>query len=83
VVGFIVSSTAIFLAYGRPVSVLIWAGTINGFILPVGLTLILLAARKSDVVGSYRHSTWLQAAGWIVVGVMAAFSILTVISGTA
>jgi Mn2+/Fe2+ NRAMP family transporter len=83
VVAFIVSSTAIFLAYGRPVSVLIWAGTINGFILPVGLALILLAARKSDVVGTYRHSIWLQAAGWIVVAVMAVFSILTVISGSA
>ena len=42
IVGFIAVSTAIFLTIGRPVSVLVWAGTINGFILPFGLALVLL-----------------------------------------
>lgn len=78
VVAFIAVSTVIFLAVGRPVMILVWAGTINGFILPVGLALILLASRKRSIVGEYYHPLWLQAAGWIVVAVMAAFSVLTI-----
>lgn len=79
IVGFIVFSTLIFLFIGQPVSILIWAGTINGFILPVGLALILLASRKSKVVGDYRHPHWLQIAGWLVVLIMLVFSFLTLL----
>jgi len=62
--------------------VLVWAGTINGFILPVGLALVLLASRNRKVVGEYVHPVSLQAVGWAVVAVMAAFSILTLIAGS-
>lgn len=79
IVAFIVFSTLVFLAVGRPVTVLVWAGTINGFILPIGLALVLLASRRSDIVKSYKHSIWLQIAGWLVVAVMAVFSIMTVL----
>lgn len=78
IVAFIAVSTIIFLAIGRPVTVLVWAGTINGFILPVGLAIVLLASRKRSIVGEYRHALWLQFAGWLVVAVMAAFSVMTV-----
>lgn len=77
IVGFILISTAIFLMVGNPVTILVWAGTINGFILPVGLALVLLAARNTKVVGEYRHSAALQAAGWFVVVVMLIFSLQT------
>jgi len=77
IVGFIVFSTLIFLVVGRPITVLVWAGTINGFILPIGLALILLASRKSEIVKNYRHPLWLQGAGWLVVAVMTLFSIQT------
>ena len=77
IVAFIALSTVIFLIVGRPITVLVWAGTINGFILPVGLAMVLLASRKRSVVGEYRHPVWLQAAGWFVVLVMTAFSVLT------
>ena len=80
IVGFIVFSTLVFLAVGRPVSVLLWAGTINGFILPIGLALVLLASRKSSIVRNYSHPVWLQAAGWLVVAVMVGFSVQTLIS---
>lgn len=76
VIAFIAVSTVIFLAIGRPVTILVWAGTLNGFILPVGLALVLLASRKRSIVGEYHHPLWLQAAGWLVVAVMAAFSVL-------
>ena len=83
VVAFIVFSTIVFLAFGRPIAVLIWAGTVNGFILPIGLALILLASRKSEVVGAYKHPVWIQVAGWIVVAVMTVFSIQTVLGALA
>lgn len=79
IVGFILISTFIFLFHGNPVQILVWAGTLNGFILPVGLALILLASRKSNIVGAYRHPLWLQAAGWLVVLIMLGFSILTLL----
>jgi Mn2+/Fe2+ NRAMP family transporter len=78
IVAFITVSTIIFLLIGRPVTVLVWAGTINGFILPVGLAIVLLASRKRSIVGEYRHALWLQIAGWLVVAVMTAFSAMTV-----
>ncbi|MCY7377607.1 MAG: divalent metal cation transporter [Pyrinomonadaceae bacterium] len=77
-IAFIAVSTVIFLFVGRPVKVLIWAGTINGFILPVGLSLILIASRRTKIVSDYQHPRWLQIAGWLVVLVMAVFSIQTV-----
>ena len=77
IIGFIVFSTIIFLFVGNPVKVLIQAGTINGFILPIGLSLILLASRKKKIVGEYVHPLWLQIAGWSVVFVMLGFTILT------
>lgn len=80
VIGFITISLIIFLLIGQPVKVLVWAGTINGFILPVGLALILLASRKKELVGDYVHPLVLQLAGWLVVLVMLAFSLVTVYS---
>lgn len=77
IIGFIAFSTIIFVSIGKPVKVLIWAGTINGFILPVGLALILIASRKSKIVKDYKHPLWMQLAGWLVVLIMVGFSIQT------
>jgi Mn2+/Fe2+ NRAMP family transporter len=77
IIGFIICSTIFFVIVGRPVEVLVWAGTINGFILPIGLSLILLASRKKKIIGEYRHPIWLQITGWLVVLIMFGFSILT------
>lgn len=77
IVAFIATSAVIFIAIGRPVAILVWAGTINGFILPVGLAIVLLASRKRSIVGEYKHALWLQIAGWLVVAVMTVFSVMT------
>ncbi len=77
---FIAFSTLVFVIIGRPVLVLILAGTFNGFILPVGLALVLLASRKAKVVGDYKHPLWLTIAGWLVVILMLGFSIQTIIN---
>jgi Mn2+/Fe2+ NRAMP family transporter len=80
VIGFMLISTLIFLLVGRPVKILVWAGTVNGFILPVGLSLILLASRKRSLTGDYRHPLWMQIAGWCVVAIMLGFSISTIVT---
>lgn len=78
IIGFIIFSTIIFLIVGNPVNVLVWAGTINGFILPFGLALILLASREKSIIGeNYSHPVWLQISGWFVVLAMLIFSFLT------
>ncbi len=78
IIGFIIFSTIIFLFVGNPIKVLVWAGTVNGFILPFGLALILLASRRKSIVGEhYQHPLWLEISGWLVVLVMLVFSILT------
>ena len=78
-IAFIALSGLIFLFVGRPVQILIWAGTINGFILPLGLALILIASRKNEIVGNYNHPLALQFSGWAVVTLMAYFTIQTLI----
>ncbi|CAN5367529.1 divalent metal cation transporter [soil metagenome] len=79
-IGFIAFSTLVFFIVGQPVKVLVLAGTINGFILPVGLSLILIASRKAKIIGDYRHPLWLQITGWLVVLIMLGFSIQTLIN---
>jgi Mn2+/Fe2+ NRAMP family transporter len=79
VIAFILFSTVIFLFIGRPVEVLVWAGTINGFILPFGLSIVLIASRRAVTVGEYRHPLWLIITGWMVVALMAYFSIRTLL----
>jgi len=39
----------------------------------------LLASRQTKVMKGYVHSTFLQIAGWLVVAIMATFSIMTVV----
>jgi len=67
---FIILSTLIFIWLGRPKQLLIFAGGVNGLILPVALAIILIAATKSKLMNGYRHPLWMQVCGWVVVIVM-------------
>lgn len=67
---FILFSTLIFLFVGQPVRLLVLAGAVNGFILPIALAVILVASGRQKVVGDYRHPAWLQWIGWLVVVAM-------------
>ncbi|WP_046179422.1 NRAMP family divalent metal transporter [Domibacillus tundrae] len=71
IVGFILVSTGIFTIIGKPVKMLILAGALNGLILPVALSVMLIAAYKKSIVGEYRHPIWMTIAGIIVVVLMA------------
>ena len=71
IIGFIVTSTLILIFLGKPVKLLILAGSLNGIILPITLAITLIASKKSSIVGSYKHSNILFYLGWIVVIVTA------------
>lgn len=74
---FILLSTAIFLLVGKPVTLLVVAGAVNGIILPIALTIILIAATKAAIVQEYKHPLILQIIGWAVVLMMTYMSIVT------
>lgn len=75
---FIIISTLIFTFLGNPVKILVTVGALNGLILPVALAVILIAAHYKKIVGNYKQPLWLDIAGWLVVAVMTALSILTI-----
>lgn len=69
IIGFIIISTAILITIGQPVTLLIFAGSVNGLILPLALLSILLAAHKKEVVGDYKHPIWLTITGYFMVAI--------------
>ena len=71
IMAFIFVSTCILIFIGKPATLLIVAGSVNGLILPVTLAVMLLATRKTNIVGDYKHNPILFYTGWIVVLVTA------------
>ena len=67
-VGFIAVTAAVFVAIQEtPVTLLVFAGTFNGLILPLGFGVLLWVAwRRRDLLGGYKYPVWL-----LVVGVLA------------
>jgi Mn2+/Fe2+ NRAMP family transporter len=74
---FIGASLAIYLVVERPVTLLILAGALNGLILPVTLGVVLVACRRRDLMGGYRHPPVLQAVGWAAWVVSVAAGVLS------
>jgi Mn2+/Fe2+ NRAMP family transporter len=62
---FIGTALVLYLFLGRPVRLLVLAGGLNALILPVTLGVVLVASRRRDLMGEYRHPPVLQAAGWM------------------
>jgi len=74
-IAFIVVSCCIFLAIGKPVKILLAVGAINGFILPIALGVMLVAAYRSKIIASYKQPLWLTILGVMVVVTMTWMSI--------
>lgn len=79
IIAFIVISTTTFALVGKPVNVLILVGALNALVLPLALGIILVAAHKKEIVGTYKHPRWLTVTGAIVVVLMGYLSINTLI----
>lgn len=75
---FIILCTLIFIWIGKPTQLLIWAGMINGLILPFALGTLLLAARNTKIMNGYQHPRWMQLFGWAVVIIMGWMGYLSV-----
>ncbi len=75
IVTFIFISGMLFTVAGNPVSILVKAGAINGFILPFSLTIILIAAHKQSIVKTYKHPAWLTILGSLVILLVTLMSI--------
>jgi Mn2+/Fe2+ NRAMP family transporter len=78
---FMLLSTIIFVILGNPVKLLVIAGAVNGLILPVALTVMLIAVRTSGLMREYKHPLWLQLAGYFVVLVMGYMSVVSIQQG--
>lgn len=79
-VAFIMLSTLVFALVGKPVAILLAVGALNALILPISLGTMLLAARRPELVGTYRHPGWMSIAGWLVVVAMALLSVQTIVT---
>ena len=71
IMGFIFVSTCILIFLGKPATLLVLAGSLNGLILPITLAVMLIATTKKRIVGEYKHPKILLYLGWIVVIVSA------------
>ena len=60
---FIMAALAVFVTLGRPAQLLVWAGGLNGLVLPLSLGVILIAAGKTSIVGAYKHPAHMMMAG--------------------
>ena len=72
VIGFIAFSTLTMAILGGAAKLLVIAGAVNGVILPITLSVMLLAAKNKKIVGEYKHPTWLLVLG-IIAFVIAAY----------
>ena len=82
IMAFIAISTLVFVIVGRPVAILVLVGSLNGLILPITLGSMLMAARNKNIVGEYKHPTWLMVAG-VVAALIAAYAGATSLQGIA
>ncbi|MGQ9618209.1 MAG: NRAMP family divalent metal transporter [Candidatus Aminicenantia bacterium] len=60
---FVLVSALSFLALGRPVSLLILAGALNGLIPPLSLGIMLVITRKRETFPGYSHPKWILIYG--------------------
>lgn len=67
IIGFIALSAIVFITIGRPATLLVIAGSLNGLILPLTLGTMLMASGNKNIVGSYKHPKWLLILGILVV----------------
>lgn len=78
VIFFIIVSTIIFCILGEsPAKILVFVGMLNGWILPITLLVMIIAAHKKSIVAEYKHPKWMSIFGLFIVILMSYLSILT------
>ncbi|RLJ74963.1 NRAMP family divalent metal transporter [Pedobacter alluvionis] len=79
IIAFISISCVIFILIGKPVKILLTVGAINGFILPIALGIMLIAAYRTKIVANYKQPLWLTLTGLAVVLTMVWMSYGTIL----
>lgn len=74
ILAFVILSLLVFIIVGQPVEILVFVGMLNGFILPLALTAMLIAAYQLRGKG-YRHPLIMYVFGIVVVVATASLSI--------
>ncbi|MHA2874950.1 NRAMP family divalent metal transporter [Vibrio campbellii] len=74
-VGFIIITSLGTVTMNMPILLLMLAGLVNSIILPIVLGMVLVATRRKDIVGDYKHPAYLTLTGIAIVVVMAASSV--------
>jgi Mn2+/Fe2+ NRAMP family transporter len=77
---FVLISLSVFLWFGQPVKILVYAGALNGFILPFALAMMLFAVYMQRGAFKVKHPLWLSVAGWLVVLATCWMGIRTILS---
>ncbi|MFN1598539.1 NRAMP family divalent metal transporter [Vibrio harveyi] len=77
-VGFIIITSLGTVTMNMPILLLMLAGLVNSIILPIVLGMILVATRRKDIVGDYKHPVYLTFTGIAIVVVMAASSMTNI-----
>lgn len=79
ITGFILFSTLLFIVLKQaPGYILVTAGALNGLILPIALAIMLIVSGRKKLFVNYRHPSWLQMAGWIVVAIMSWMGVIVI-----
>ncbi|PRD48502.1 NRAMP family divalent metal transporter [Sphingobacterium haloxyli] len=81
IIAFIIISICVFAVVGKPVNLLIMAGAVNGIILPISLSVMLIAAYKKEIVGSYKQPLLLTCIGVVIVVAMTWMSVRILLGG--
>ncbi|WP_435532763.1 NRAMP family divalent metal transporter [Vibrio stylophorae] len=74
-VGFIALTSLGTIMMNMPILLLMLAGLVNSVILPIVLGVVLMATRRKDIVGDYKHPTYLLAIGGLIVLLMSVASV--------
>jgi len=72
---FVLISVTAILVFGKPVNLLLFAGYINGFILPVGLGIVLLSIINKSIFNKFKYPVFLQVLAWMILLVLSGFAI--------
>ena len=77
-IGFVLIALMVYLLIRNPVKILVVVGALNGFILPIALSLVLLGSMNKKIIGEYKHPKWLIGFGIVVILATLYLSIATI-----
>jgi Mn2+/Fe2+ NRAMP family transporter len=72
---FVLVSAIIILLFGKPVNLLLFAGYLNGFILPIGLAIVLLSLSTNAAFNNFKQSWIFNILAWFILITLTGFAV--------